>query len=317
LNHGGDDALFGCAAPAGGWKRFLRPPVERLWSATRTNDGFRVDETPAQTTRQAFLGVRGCDLAAMDVLQRAILSDDRADPAQEDEADAADRPLIIAVNCVRSTKSCFCRSMGTGPRVGRGADIVLTELPDGSAGAPWRLLAEAPSPAGEALLVPLEAPIADPAAIERADALIEAAGQSQTRQMIPDVQHILSRNLEHPVWDEIAGRCLGCGNCTMACPTCFCTTIEDTTDLSGGRAERWRKWDSCFTLDFSYIHGGWIRQSLSSRYRQWMTHKLCHWWEQFQRSGCVGCGRCITWCPVGIDITHEARRIRDSGGATG
>jgi Fe-S-cluster-containing hydrogenase component 2 len=132
--------------------------------------------------------------------------------------------------------------------------------------------------------------------------------------MIVDVQHVLRRNLEHRIWGQVGERCLGCANCTMVCPTCFCSTIEDITDLSGTRAERWRKWDSCFTLDFSYLHGGSIRQSPASRYRQWMTHKLCHWWEQFQRSGCVDCGRCITWCPVGIDITDEARRIRDSEG---
>jgi ferredoxin len=274
-----------------------------------------VDPPPRETRRDAFLGVRACDLTAIDVLQNAINGAHHSHPAEGNETDAAGGPLIIAVNCVRSGNTCFCRSMGTGPRVGHGADIVLTEFADGTGGTSSRLLAEVASPAGEALLVALEAPIADPAEIERADALIEAAGQSQIRQMIPDVPHILSRNLDHPIWNHIAERCLGCANCTMVCPTCFCTTIEDTTDLSGERAERWQKWDSCFTLDFSYIHGGRIRQSLASRYRQWMAHKLCHWWEQFQRSGCVGCGRCITWCPVGIDITEEARRIHDSEGA--
>jgi sulfhydrogenase subunit beta (sulfur reductase) len=125
-----------------------------------------------------------------------------------------------------------------------------------------------------------------------------------------DIKALLYANMEHPRWDHVASRCLACSNCTMVCPTCFCTTVEDVTDLTGDHAERWQKWDSCFTMDFSYIHGGSIRSSTKSRYRQWMTHKLASWIDQFGSSGCVGCGRCITWCPVAIDITEEVREIR-------
>jgi ferredoxin len=128
------------------------------------------------------------------------------------------------------------------------------------------------------------------------------------------LKELLYDNYDNPRWDQVAERCLTCGNCTLVCPTCFCTTVEDVTDLTGGRAERWRKWDSCFTTDFSYIHGGSIRPSPRARYRQWMTHKLATWQDQFGTLGCVGCGRCITWCPVGIDITEEARAIRTSAG---
>ena len=126
-----------------------------------------------------------------------------------------------------------------------------------------------------------------------------------------DIRELLYRNYEHPRWDEVAERCLACGNCTMVCPTCFCTTVEDVTDLAGEHVERHQRWDSCFTIDYSHIHGGAVRGSTRSRYRQWMTHKLATWIDQFGSSGCVGCGRCITWCPVGIDITEEARAIRE------
>jgi Fe-S-cluster-containing hydrogenase component 2 len=120
---------------------------------------------------------------------------------------------------------------------------------------------------------------------------------------LPD---LLRSNLDDPRYPQVASRCLACGNCTLVCPTCFCSTVIDTTDLSGSRSERFRRWDSCFNLEHSYIHGGHVRTSILSRYRQWITHKLSSWVDQFGVSGCVGCGRCITWCPVGIDITEEA-----------
>jgi Fe-S-cluster-containing hydrogenase component 2 len=127
-----------------------------------------------------------------------------------------------------------------------------------------------------------------------------------------NVRDLLTRNLEHPRWDNVAERCLSCANCTMVCPTCFCTSVEDASDLAGLETSRSRRWDSCFTMDHSYVHGGSVRASTKSRYRQWLTHKLSTWHDQFDTSGCVGCGRCITWCPVGIDITEEVRAIADS-----
>ena len=131
-----------------------------------------------------------------------------------------------------------------------------------------------------------------------------------------ELKELLYDSLDHPRWHEVAQRCMACGNCTMVCPTCFCTSVEDTTDLSGEIAERWRSWDSCFTTDFSYIHGGSVRNSTESKYRQWITHKLASWQDQFNTLGCVGCGRCITWCPVGINITEEVEAIRASRAET-
>jgi ferredoxin len=201
--------------------------------------------------------------------------------------------------------------MGTGPKVKAGFDLALTERADGNR---HDFLVEAGSERGSQLLARIDLREAGDEDVAAADAALARTAETMGREMVADVAGLLGRNLEHPQWNKVAERCLTCGNCTLVCPTCFCSTIEDVTDLTGDTAERWRKWDSCFTVDFSYIHGGSIRREGAARYRQWMTHKLSTWHQQFGSSGCVGCGRCITWCPVGIDITEEARAIRDSEG---
>ncbi len=132
-----------------------------------------------------------------------------------------------------------------------------------------------------------------------------------TRRLEPTVaRDVLIANLDHPRWDDVANRCLSCTNCTLVCPTCFCSAVEDVNSLDGEHAERVQRWDSCFTLGHSTLHGaGSVRGDTRSRYRQWLTHKLSTWWDQFEVSGCVGCGRCIAWCPVGIDLTQEVAAI--------
>jgi ferredoxin len=132
-----------------------------------------------------------------------------------------------------------------------------------------------------------------------------------------DIHNLLLNNLEHPRWAEVAERCLACANCTLVCPTCFCASVEEVSDLSGDNVRRERAWDSCFTMEHSYTNTGTVRKTTASRYRQWLTHKLATWIDQFGTSGCVGCGRCITWCPVAIDLTEEVAAIRDSDGAKG
>jgi formate hydrogenlyase subunit 6/NADH:ubiquinone oxidoreductase subunit I len=200
--------------------------------------------------------------------------------------------------------------MGTGPQVRQGFDLLLTErIGEGR----HQFLVEAGSPAGAEILAEIPTREAPRESCLEAEEAIAAAGAAQARGIGTEgIRELLYANFEHPRWEDVASRCLACANCTMVCPTCFCTTVEDTTDVTGDHAERWRKWDSCFTQDFSYLHGGSVRASTKSRYRQWMTHKLASWIDQFGTSGCVGCGRCITWCPVGIDITEEVRAIRES-----
>ncbi|MGD0470433.1 MAG: 4Fe-4S dicluster domain-containing protein [Terriglobales bacterium] len=304
-----DEALFGYAVGPQSWKKYLHPADARLWSAERQGGTFRILNNEAQPKHpQAFLGVRACELAAIAVQDRVLLDDKYRDPIYEGRRAGV---FTIAVQCTQSAATCFCASMGTGPRVQNGADLVLTELV-GSKG--HRFIAWASGDRGAEVLAELRMAPATEQDSKEADAAVATAVGEQVRSIdTTGIKELLYQNFEHPRWDNVAARCLACANCTMVCPTCFCTTVEDVSDITGDHAERWRRWDSCFTQSFSYIHGGSVRTSTKSRYRQWMTHKLASWIDQFGSSGCVGCGRCITWCPVGIDITEEVRAIRKGG----
>ena len=308
LEKRGDDALFGYAVGPQSWKRFLHPPIERLWQIRR--DGTAAsDVVPAP--KFAFLGVRACELAAIAIQDKVFLGGAYRDTAyQRRRSDN----FIIALNCGEAGGTCFCVSMETGPKVQGGFDLALTEL----LGDRHEFLVESGSDLGDEILAGLPSRPALLADIEAAEAVVANTAAHMGRSLETNgLKELLQANLEHPRWNEVAERCLICANCTMVCPTCFCTSVEDHTDLSGEVAERERKWDSCFTLDFSYVHGGSVRKQTRSRYRQWMTHKLANWIDQFGTSGCVGCGRCMTWCPVGIDITEEAAAIRATPGQNG
>ena len=295
---------FAFSSPSTSWKRHLYPERTLLVRASRSDGVVQVDEPLPQAPPVAFFGVRSCDLAALDVLDRVFLDPDASDPTYA--ARRAD-VFIVAAACNQPGRTCFCASMDTGPTPRAGFDLSVRELDGGD-----RYLVEAGSNRGQALLSELISIPAAPDDLDAASTAHDRAVESMGRQLRADDPARAALDPDHPRWDHVAERCLACGNCTMVCPTCFCSTTEDTTDLAGTGAERWRVWDSCFTLDFSHLHGGSVRSTTKSRYRQWLLHKLVTWHEQYGTSGCVGCGRCITWCPVGIDLTEEIAALAES-----
>lgn len=303
LRPGRDGLLFDQAVPATSWKRFLHPPEVTLFRARDTGTGFEVTDGPPPPPRRAFLGVRACDAMAIATQDAVFDTDGFRDPVYGDRRAQA---FIVALNCGHAAETCFCAALGSGPDVRAAHDIALTELPEDD--GPLYLL-EAGSQRGADILDTLALAPATDAHARARDRITTETAAAQGRSLPDGYRGLLARHLDDAHWGAVAERCLSCGNCTMVCPTCFCATVEEETSLDARETERRRVWDSCFSLEFSYIHGGFVREGVDARYRQWITHKLSTWYDQFGRDGCVGCGRCITWCPVGIDLTAEAAAL--------
>jgi ferredoxin len=299
-----DDAYFGYQVGPRTLRRFLSPPSQTLFTIEYRNDGLAFVQQPLPDTRYAYFGVRSCELAAVAVQDKVLASTSGPDPSY---VRARSQSFTVGVNCSEAGATCFCASMGTGPQCTTGYDLVITEA---LFGARHEFMIEATTDAGASVLDRLDGRAMTAVDASEVQSITAQAASQMGRSMPADEAYdLLADNLDHPIWESIAERCLSCANCTLVCPTCFCSTTEDVTDLAG-TATRQRRWDSCFDLEFTNLHGRPVRSSTAARYRQWMTHKLAYWYDQFGTSGCVGCGRCIAWCPVGIDITHEVARLR-------
>ncbi len=284
------------------WKKFLYPSKLRLFTTHQNGNGNGFEVDPNEEVPQyAFIGVRGCELAAIRIQDHIFLEGTFTESHYKARRE---RAFILAVNCTSPGDTCFCASMKTGPQVSSGYDLALTELDD-------TFLLHVGSEIGAEMLVDCDWRLAGAFELTHAQRLMSQAEDQMGRELeTRDLPELLYDNLDHPQWDNVAERCLSCMNCTMVCPTCFCSDVQDVSDLTRQNTERVRVWDSCFNPDFSYVFGGNLRPNIRSRYRQWLTHKLASWVDQFGMLGCTGCGRCITWCPVGIDLTEEIAAIR-------
>ena len=292
----GSHETFGVVHGPQSLKPFTFASREPLLQIERSKKGFSARPMLPEPEKVAIVGARACDLAGLAIQDQIFLKDAYRDPYYGARREGL---FIIAVNCTRALATCFCASMETGPRAISGFDLALTELEE-------EFVVEAGTAAGRGVLAELALSPASQELIGDAAGRIQACADSQVRRLDRSLlPQALYEAHAHPRWDDVAARCLACGNCTMVCPTCFCHTVEETPDLAHQRSEHVRLWDSCFTQDHGYIHGKNVRPTIKDRYRMWLTHKLASWIDQFGTSGCVGCGRCITWCPVEIDLTEE------------
>jgi len=313
---------FNCSPQS--WKKYLNPSKQKLFSAKKNLDdsSFTITEEHIPEQKIAFLGMKACELSALAIQDNVFMHNQYKDLTYKIRRENI---LRISIDCLKASNTCFCTSMDQGPGAEKNFDLALSELKveqgqiresaEGkSQSFPLKhegFLIRAGTEMGWSILNQLKLDIASEFQKQKVrNQVIEVAGQITRRLDTDEIKQNLFSMRNSSKWETVAGACLSCANCTMACPTCFCSSVEDVTDLSGEHTERWKRWDSCFTGDFSFVHGGAIRQTVASRYRQWATHKLAYWQDQFGESGCVGCGRCIAWCPVGIDLTEVANELQ-------
>ena len=285
-------------------KPILFKSQETVWRVARNSEGKLVFQPHNPIEKPvAIIGARSCDLAAMNIQDKVFIEGQHVDARYKSRRENL---FAVAVNCTYSSQNCFCVSAGTGPQVQNSFDILMTEVDGG-------FVVKIGSERGEVIIKNLDLQFTNVSQCYVAIENVENAAAMQTKQ-IPlnntrGLRDLLFSNLDHPRWNEVAERCLSCGNCTSVCPTCFCHSEVEKPSLDGTSSEHQREWDSCFTEGHSYLNGEVIRDDTSKRYRQWLTHKVGSWFDQFDTSGCVGCGRCVTWCPVGIDLTEELAAI--------
>jgi len=297
----GEDTYFAYVVGPHSLKNYLFPPHTTVLETIRIKGKWQMTAPEPPAEPLAFIGVRSCELHALAAQDRIFLDDRFVDP---DYQARRTNLFLLAVNCGRAASTCFCTSMNTGPAVTGGTDLSLFELPT-------HFVVEVGSGrGGEVMTAAPWRPCTTKEVAEAHEVPRQAEKQIHRRLDTRGIHDLLLKNLEHERWDQVAQRCLSCSNCTMVCPTCFCSDVTDVSDLTGDAAKRERVWDSCFNDEHSYMNSGTVRKSIKARYRQWLTHKLASWIDQFGSSGCVGCGRCITWCPVGIDLTEEVAAIR-------
>ena len=285
-------------------RKFVYPPLQSI-------DQRSLDEIKGRVV----LGIHACDMHAISILDRTFLGGHK----DAYYFQLREKTVTIVFNCNKACKKKypnytlkgFCASMGTGPflKIKEGYDIEVTEI-----GKQLYLLEPNSKKAKDLIGKNKEFKSALKKDLLQKSKMERAALKTFTKELdTKGLPKLLADNLNHLIYRETAdSKCLGCTNCTMVCPTCFCYNIEDSTlyDLKTSKRERY--WDSCQEINFAKVHDGNFRETREARLRQFVTHKLSNWMEQYDCLGCVGCGRCMTWCPTNIDLTDMAKEVQKS-----
>jgi len=310
LRKRGDGAYFGFTVGPTGWRRQLHLPKEKLFSAQKQEGRWQVTASEEKPSPKAFIGVRACDWKSI-LIQDLVFKE--GDFCDQSYSARRENLFVVGVDCVVSAPTCFCTSFDCGPEVSGGVDLALTEVLNSGN---HYFVVRAGTSQGQKILHKWQLSEAKEESVAEAKQLVEdnrrrVKGNPQVE--LEGLKQALYDSWNHLHWEEVGKRCLACSNCTLVCPTCFCSTTVDQVELEGDRVERFRQWESCFNSEHGYLHGGGVRPDITSRYRQWLSHKLASWQDQFGTPGCTGCGRCVVWCPVGIDLRQEISLLKESG----
>ncbi len=285
-------------------KDFFFPQMENLMEFKMDGKNIEVIDTRSETEDFVIFGVRGCDVKSFEILDRVFLTD----PVDSYYASRREKGIIVSTACNKPSETCFCKTFGISP-----------EDPEGDI-TTWKTETEiylrANTEKGKALM-------------EKLSAITEECDEKPVDDVKEKISKIMDKLplkalktdafgggktdvfFNHPAWDELSQSCLGCGTCTFVCPTCQCYDIKDFN--TGKGVIRFRCWDSCMYSDFTKMAHGNNRLTQKERFRQRFMHKLVYYPENNEGLfSCVGCGRCLSKCPISMNIVKVMKKI---GGA--
>jgi len=276
-------------------KEVIHPARQELFNVD-SNGG--VSYPPIESKKIALVGIKSCDLASIKVMDR-ILSNDDSYNARRKEA------LTIVEECINPGDTCFCGSLGTGPYVSEDFDLAYARIDDD------HVLFKYGSRVGLNLVKRLGLKPASEELVNTYSSLMSEAKEktSPLKFGLSDIENSMLKSMSDvDLWKKLSEKCVGCANCNLVCPTCFCTEFLDDLKLDNS-ASRVRFWVGCLSYVYGLVAGTHFRPELYMRYRHFVLHKFLFYRKQIGLVGCVGCGRCITWCPVGIDLRKTVSEV--------
>ena len=282
-------------------KTLFFPQAETMLTYERSLDRFNdIRAVPFDAVPTVILGLRPCDARGLELLDRVFGQGQYRDPYYLARRAAT---VVVALACTDPRQTCFCHAVGGDPYSSEGADVLLSDADDAYIAVPQ-------TEKGEEWLTTLSLSAVDDGHLETSQAVAARAHELLAEiEPVAGLEDQLVDLFESAVWAEIAEKCIACGTCTYLCPGCHCFNIQDRVLANGG--SRLRSWDGCMYEGFTkHASGHNPRPDQGTRWRQRTLHKFAYLPENVGMYGCVGCGRCITYCPVRLDIREVIARLK-------